>query len=438
MRFVRVLMGLLLAFGVLNAEEMRTWTSTKGSRIEAAFVELRGTAVVLTCKDGQEMAPQLADLCEADRAYVKDVTYVPREIVAVFKMRRGGFERVYEESGTSPAASLRDTVAIRVIDARGENKGEEAGDSRWKIESVDVLGNRMPPRNEGVAEELTTEGKFVFVTYVVENDSNVPITVPSPVLIDKRGRKFLQAARVNAQAYIPENTLLAGVDPVQPGFKKLFCAFYEVPLEGEPAIVEVFPSRASSFYIERFEVKGKQIAVGDGISASAVAAGAAGATPAGGTGKKVAVFMKCVRIGQGGDTSSVWFYDRNKKRSLSYGVELRGIGEQSEPVTVTVKAFFIGAISSNRDVVVDKKEEKVALVPGKIARIALQSNDVEELTYFYYSGARVSGAKLKGVIIQVWSGEEIVSSFASLNQWKKFSETADVVKQMGELTVTEQ
>jgi hypothetical protein len=435
MRLVLSLMAFFCVSGVLAAEEMRTWTSVKGSRLEAAFVEQRGTAVVLRCKDGQEVTPQLADLCEADRAYVKEATYVPRDVVAVFRSQRGGLDRVFEESGTSEAASLRDTVTIRVIHRRGEDKGEEVGDSRWKIESVDVFGNRVPARQQGMAVDLVTEGKFVFVTYFVENDANVPISVPSPILIDKRGRKFLQAARANAQMYLPENALFAGVDTVQPGFRKLFCAFYELPADGEPAMVEVFPSRTSSFYIERFEVKGKQIRVDGG--APAAASGAAADAPAAVAGKKVPVFMKCVRVGQGGDTSSLWYYDRSKKRSLSYGLELRGIGEQAGPVTVNVKAFFIGAISGNRDVVVDKKQEDVVLEPGKISRIVLQSKDVEESTYFYYSGTQISGAKLKGVIVQVWSGGSVTASFVSLNQWKKFAEEADVVKQMGELVVTE-
>jgi hypothetical protein len=433
MRWTCFLTILFFLAGATGAEEMRTWTSAKGSRIEASFVSLRGATVVLKCKDGKELSPQLTDLCEADRAYVKDLTYVPREIVVSFKMN--GFGTVGEESGVSPAATLRDLVTIRLADETDGKKAETAGDSRWKIESVDALGNRILPKNEGMGDELVTEGKFVFVTYTVENDSNVPITVPSPILIDRRGRKFVQAERSNARCYIPEKALLAGADPVQPGFKKLFASFYELPLEAEPAMVEVFPSKTSRHAIERFAVKGKQIAL-DGEAAAAASPAKTDDAPApGAPDKKASVFMKCVRVGQGGDTSGYWHYDRNKKRSLSYGVELRGLGDQQK--AVTVKAFFIGAISNNRDAVVDKKEENVVIEPGKISRMSLQSNEVEEYTYYYYSGSRISGAKLKGVIVQVWSDSDIVASFVSVNQWKKYSESPDIVKQMGELTVTD-
>ncbi len=432
MRSFSLLTVLFLVAGFAGAEDMRTWTDVKGNHVEARFVKLEGSSVTLKLKDGKAVPAKLDNLCDADRAYVRELTYVPREVVVTFK--KSGAAGVGEESGVSPVATLRDIVTFRLVDEADGNKAETTGDSRWKIESVDALGNRIQPRKEGLAEELVTEGKFVFVTYTVENDSNVPMTVPEPVLVDKRGRKFLQTAKSNARFYLPEKALLAGSDSVQPGFKKLFCSFYELPLEAEPASVEVFPSKTRGYAIEQFEVKGKQIVLDEG-AAAAPAPKTAAVAPPGTADKKASVFMKCVRVGQGGDTSGDWYYDRNKKRSLSYGVELRGLGEQQKPVTV--KAYFVGAISGNRDAVVDKKEESVALEPGKIAKVSLQSNEVEEYAYYYYSGSRISGAKLKGVIVQVWRGDEIVTSFVSLNQWKKFAESPDVAKQMGELSITE-
>lgn len=432
MQLLRLLAGFCFIVCVVSAEELRTWTGSKGNRIEASFVKLDGASVLLKRKDGETVSAKLADLCEADRAYVQEITYVPRDVIVSFKKNVNGL--VGEESGTSPIATIRDTVTIRLVDERADNKAETLGDSRWKIESVDALGNRIKPQKEGLADELVTEGKFVFVTYTVENDSNLPLTVPSPVLIDKRGRKFLQAAKPEAKAYLSSNVLLADIDSIQPGFKKLFCAFYELPAEAEPAIVEVFPSKTSRYAIQQFQVKGKQIVVdGSAAPAEGTPKTADAVNPAA-SDKKASVFMKCVRVGQGGDTSSDWYYDRNKKRSLSYGVELRVMGDQPQPVTL--KSFFIGTMSSNNhDAVVDKKEEKVVLEPGKISRISLQSKEVEEFTYYYYSGSRINGAKLKGIIVQVWIGEEIVQSFVSVNQWKKFAEVPDIVKQMGEMTV---
>ena len=144
--------------------------------------------------------------------------------------------------------------------------------------------------------------------------------------------------------------------------------------------------------------------------------------------------MRCSRVGQSGDSSGQWYYDRNKKRSLTYGVELRVLGNETRPVTV--KAFYIGEASGNRDLVVDQKEQTVTLEPGKIARVTLQSEEVEEQTYYYFSlrgRERISGAKLKGVIIQAWAGDTLVSNWASLSQWRKYADLPDIVKELGEM-----
>jgi hypothetical protein len=433
MQLFKLAMGCFFIACLAGAEELRTWTGVKGNRVEAAFVKIDGFSVLLKRKDGTPISAKLADLCEEDRAYVQDLTYVPRDVVVLFKKK--SFGNVCEESGSSPVATRRDTVTIRLADERDDKKAETIGDSRWKIESVDALGNRIKPVAARSSRELVTEGKFVFVTYTVENDSNLPMTVPSPIMVDKRGRKFLQVAKADAKDYLSANVLLAGTDTIQPGFKKVFCAFYEMPLDAEPAIVEVFPSKASSYAIEQFEAKGKQIVLDGGASAVSTPKPADGVNPAATADKKASVFLKCVRVGQGGDTSSDWYYDRNKKRSLSYGVELRALGAQQQ--NVKVKAFFIGIISSNnKEAVVDKQEQDVVLEPGKIARVTLQSKEVEEFTYYYYAGSRMNGAKLKGIIVQVWRGDDVVSSFVSVNQWKKYAESDDLVKQMGELTVS--
>jgi hypothetical protein len=415
--------------GALFAQELRTWTDIKGNHVEASFVKQDSSAVVLKLKDGRSVPTKLENLCEEDRIYVKEQTYVPREVVVTFK--RNGYGAAYEASGNSPDATVRDLISLRIDDGQDGKKTETIGDSRWKIESVDSLGSRILSRKEGSSAELVTDGKFIFVTYSVENDSNVPTTVPSPILIDKRGRKFIQVDKPEANTYIPQGTFFAGVETVPPGFKKPFCSFYEIPTDAEPAAVEIFPTKTSKYVIQRFEAKGKQVLI-SGKDSTAVSSRPTGTANPGAIDKKVSVFMKCARVGQGGDTSGYWYYDRTKKRSLSYGVELRVIGNEQQ--SVVVKAFFIGSINNNRDVVVDQKEEKVVLESGKISRISLQSDEVEEYTNYYFSDSRISGAKLKGIIVQVWCGDDVIASFVSLSQWKKFSEISDIPKQMGELT----
>ena len=428
--------GLLLACVAGADNEVRAWTSkTGGSAIEASFVKEENGVVTLKRKDGVTVQAKLDALCETDRAYVAEVTYVPREIKVVFKRERLG--PGYVESGSSEEVTHRDSAVLVVDAAAGDAPADLKGDTTWAIESVDALGKKILPRREGVGEALTTDGKFVFVTYRVKNDSRVPVEIPSPTLHDRQGRAFTQTERGFAQHFIPEGALFAGVDLLQPGFSKLYCAFYELPEDAEPAAVEVFPSVVKMFMIRQIRrggepLRGKKIALAPSAPLHAAA-------PSSGEGSvaadaKLPLFMRCTRVGQSGDSSGQWYYDRNKKRSLTYGVELRVLGDEARPVTL--KAFYIGEASGNRDLVVDKKEQAVTLEPGKIARVTLQSEEIEEQTYFYFSQRgreRISGAKLKGVIIQAWAGGTLVSSWTSLSQWRKYADLPDIVKELGEM-----
>ncbi len=218
------------------AEELRQWKSKTGTAIEASA----NGVITLKRKDGVTVQAKLDALCEEDGEYVRDITYVPQEIAVVFRQEDSGYR--YVEKGESKAATIRDTVVIKIDGSRGDAKPEIKDDSTWKIESVDAVGKKILPKRAGDADELTTEDKFVFVTYRVKNDSLVPIDVPSPALYDVQGRRFCQTERRYAQYFIPEGALFSGSDSLQPGLKKLFSAFYELPEDAVPAAVEVFPS----------------------------------------------------------------------------------------------------------------------------------------------------------------------------------------------------
>ncbi len=422
------------------AEELRQWKSKTGTAIEASFVKEANGVITLKRKDGVTVQAKLDALCEEDGEYVRDITYVPQEIAVVFRQEDSGYR--YVEKGESKAATIRDTVVIKIDGSRGDAKPEIKDDSTWKIESVDAVGKKILPKRAGDADELTTEDKFVFVTYRVKNDSLVPIDVPSPALYDVQGRRFCQTERRYAQYFIPEGALFSGSDSLQPGLKKLFSAFYELPEDAVPAAVEVFPSVVRNYMFRQTSrtepAHGKKIMLEvKGAAASSPKQADEAPSNAASDGK-TSIFMRCTRVGQSGDTSSVWYYDRSKKRSLAYGIELRVLGKQQKQVKI--KAFFIGEASGNRDLVVDTKTADVSLEPGKIARTTLQSEEIGEQSYTYYystSHDRVSGAKLKGVIVQAWIGDEMVSSWGSLNQWKKFADLPDVVKVMGELKKSE-
>lgn len=442
MRLIDVVLLGALAMAAGAEEAPREWKSRSGTTIEASFVKLEKGVVILKKKDGSTVQAKLDALCDEDGDYVREITYVPQEIAVIFARERLGLR--YMEQGESPAATSRDTVIFRVpnetngaLNTPGTNV---IGDTTWKIQSADPVGKKILPRQKELANELTTDGQFVFLTYRVKNDSHTPVEVISPVLYDQQGRRFLQAERGAGQHYIPPGTAFAGTESLQPGLEKLFCAFYEMPDDAVPDAVEVFPSVISPFLFRKALrngnlPKGKMIS----LHLAGSAAPSADQTDASSAADdKTSLFMRCTRVGQSGDTSGYWTFDRSKKRSLTYGIELRLLGNQQK--TLTVKAFFIGEATDDRDLVVDFKKADTALSPGKITRITLQSEEIEELSFYYYSTTsreRVRGAKLKGVIIQVWNGSMLVSGWASLNQWKKFADSLDVAKEMGELKKSE-
>ena len=434
-RMICLLTALTVGIAIAD-EEMREWKSKSGTAIEASFVKEERGVVSLKRKDGVTIQAKLDALSDDDREYVLDLTYVPQTVKAVFKRDRSGYNFV--ETGTSANTTARDTAMIMVDNAVLDAPPNVKGDSSWSVESVDALGNRILPRREGMVEALTTDGKFVFLTYRVSNDSLAPIDIPSPMLHDQHGRTFTQTERGMAQHYIPEGTLFAGRDLLQPGFTKLYCAFYELPPNADPAAIEVFPSPVKPLLMRQIQINGvrptgKKIMLGSKAtepSPKSQQATPANETPS--TDDKASLFVRCSRLGQSGDSNNTWSYDRTRKRSLTYGIEMRPLGDQA--MKVKVKAFFIGEATGSRDLVLDTKETEVSLEPGKIARAALQSEEIEEQTYssYYYGNQRIRGAKLKGVVMQVWADSKLLHGWSSQNQWRKFAESLDVPNEMGE------
>ena len=440
MRVLCLLMGLSFIASVVSAEQkpaMHTWKPANGNAaVDAVFVKISEkdpACIVLKCKDGREVTAKMADLCDEDRAYVKDLTHVSRDVIVTFK-KKNSYGGVCEETGKSQAATIGDTVTLRVP-AEGDNK--KAEETRWTIHSADVLGNRIKSTNEHFSGEMVTEGKFVFLTFTVANDSDYPVTVPSPVLVDKRGRKFLQSDKSNAQFYIPANTTLPFSQRIQPGLKELFCSFYELPINAEPALVEVFPAMTESYAIQRFEAKGKQIVIDEEQPVSKQ--GDVAASPSA-SDKKLNITLNATKTKQGGDSQS-GYYSSLKTRSYTYQVDLRLLTADIKQAPVTVKVFFTGAVSNNRNLVVDHQEKELTLDQGKNSSETFTSKEIQELrgAYFYYyysNNSRVNarGAQLNGVIVQVWNDSGFIKGISKGDsQLKKYEESLDVVKDLGEL-----
>ncbi len=250
--------AVLLAAACAGGADVRVWRDRKGNSVEGSFLRATEEYVYIKCADGQTVQAKLENLSQDDRDYVKDLTYVPREVVAVFK-KHIYKDRYDEEVGVSPAANVRDTVVLRTVEGVPGAVPEPAADTRWKIESIDHLGSRLLPRDRSMTNEWVTEGCFIFVTYSVKNDTQRPLTVTHPLLSDTQGRKYAQGDRLFAEAFIPAGAAFAGRDPLPPGETRLFCSIYEVAHDSVPARLEVYPSQTSPHFVKRFETRGKVI-----------------------------------------------------------------------------------------------------------------------------------------------------------------------------------
>ncbi len=448
-----------VAAGLACAKDSHTWTDVKGRQIKAAFVKREGSAVFLELEDGKTLAAKLDNLCQEDQEYVEELTHIPCDVVVKCK-RNPTFGEVYEEVGQSAAATIRDAVTFCLIDDASGQAAEPAADSRWNVESVNVLGKTLLPQKEGAAKKLETKGKFVLIAYEVRNLSKTPVRrVPPPILFDKAGCPATQYERgdIDMRAYIPEGVLLAGEDMLRPGMPQTFWAYYEIPSDAEPASIEVFPLRTEVSEAGGAEIKGKRMFLGKAsdkrgsagrspagepvpagkspaeLKAAGDAAAESGANPAD---KRIVVALDARRTKQSGDTKS----GSTKIRSHTYQVDARVMSAAERSLPAVIKVFFIGQTPERRNVVVDRQEREVVLDQTKNVSELFTSREVSEHRAFYYydysSNARkmISGAELNGVIVQVWVGGGRVKSVSRGDpSVKKFEESQDVVKSMGEL-----
>lgn len=451
----------LLSVGGAGAADVRTWTDAKGRQVKAAFQKREGASVYLELPDGKSVATKFDSLSKDDQDYVDDLTYVSADVTVKCR-RKGRFDFAYEEVGSSPAATIRDSVTFSLVEGPDGQAAEAAGDSRWKIESVNVIGKTLLPQKEDGAKKLDTKGKFVLVAYEVRNMSKAPVRqVPPPILFDQGGCPATQFERADVQLrdYVPESVLLAGADTLRPGMPQTFWTYYEIPADSEPALVEVFPLKTAGASSGRSELKGKEIfltrdaAKLSGGKQQAAGGGPAPATDAAGEAKpaaeapapavalpgdkKLFVLLDARRTKQSGDTKSTLV----KVRCHTYQVDARVMSSDVKQVSAVVKVFFVGQTADRRNVVVDRQEREAVLEQNKSWSESFTSKEVREhRSYFYFydylnnSRKMISGAELNGVIVQVWVGDQKIKSISRGDPAiKKFEDSADVVKELGEM-----
>jgi len=457
MRLVYVLVSIFWVACAVRAEEIHKWRCKTGTNtVEAIFDKIDGQNVLLKDKAGKSVAKvKLDNLCDADQAYIEELTTVSREITVTLKRKRL-FGNAFEEVGDSPAATVHDTVAMQWSSEQG-GKTETAGDSIWKIESVNTVDKPLSPVKEGAGDKLDTRGKFVLVSYEVRNMSKVPARfVTPPILYDQTGCPFAQYERagVDLHVYMPATVLLAGSDTLQPGMPQLFWAFYEMPQDAVPACVEVFPLKIDQILSDHSEMKGKQMFLSSKLAKAGLAkapqanspdkgaaAGAGAQAPEepvpSATDKKIVVTLNATKTKQEGDTRSNYV----KTRSFTYQIDVRVLSAEAKQVPLTLKVFFTGVTSDRDDLVVDHQDKDVVIDQAKMYSEAFTSKEIRELRggYFYYyyddnTRKRINGAQLNGVIVQVWSGGTLVKGISKgASSLKKYEESKDVVKELGEL-----
>jgi hypothetical protein len=105
---------------------------------------------------------KLEHLSEADRAYVKELTYKPREVTVVFGVGASGLAE--EERRLAAGYHARHCRAAAVRTAGAQKAAERPVIRGGRSRSVDVLGNRILPRRAG-RRDAVDRGRFVFVSY---------------------------------------------------------------------------------------------------------------------------------------------------------------------------------------------------------------------------------------------------------------------------------
>lgn len=432
----------------------RTWTSRNGSTLEATLVKEEAGVVTLQRSNGSTFQIRLNALSDADIRFIKNQAAAPATpdtqpatadtdtanatTISVTLSRDNQGQWQLQQA---PNATEHDKVIFQLNTAAAEQPPLLRGDTSWQVISVNSLGKQLkghPVDDETPPADLITDGKFIFVIFSVKNDARGPITIPSPWLIDHMGRTFSQAAKQSAHFYIPQGLSMPDKDMLQPGFEKQFCAFFEIPPDAHPAALEVFPAVLSaqlkrspaSWATDEAPPQGKRIALGE--FAEAVARGLpqaarliSGASPEDDPAETREVvigtlFMSCKRAGAASVVTTNP-HTRDRTKTLSYSVNLR-LG-QGDPLDLILRGFFIGDSPSGREMVMDLQELDIELQPGRAATVTITSEPIIE--------RRNSGVNLKGVIIQAWSGTTIVSSWASNAQWRRLTDSPDIIKEIG-------
>ena len=80
--YLLTLAGSLFLSSIAQAEDSRTWTSIRGSTVDASLGRLDGDSVILVTKDRKEIKLAVTDLSLADRQYLVENVSAPEAILS--------------------------------------------------------------------------------------------------------------------------------------------------------------------------------------------------------------------------------------------------------------------------------------------------------------------------------------------------------------------
>lgn len=162
-------------------------------------------------------------------------------VVAVTVMGASGCETQDNKSGGNQEQKQGETFAV--------GQPVRVGDVQWTVTAPKVLGATIPSI-DGFSQPKTAQGggKFIQVTYKVENLGQKQKTTTGADLQDSQKRQF--KAIEDSFSYIPQNRQLNVLSNLNPNVAQEFDLIYEVPADAA-----TFQARVGNLEAFKNEVK---------------------------------------------------------------------------------------------------------------------------------------------------------------------------------------
>lgn len=131
---------------------------------------------------------------------------------------RGG--QVYTVTAASEAPPVE--IAVSTV-----TTGEVVtlDDIEWTLIGAENLGDAL----QWLLQDVTTDGRFIAVTYEVRNNTDDPISLRDLSLVDSEGRLYEPSSM--ASQTVEENDRCSSFESINPGLKRHCVTIYDVPAD---------------------------------------------------------------------------------------------------------------------------------------------------------------------------------------------------------------